>query len=337
MYKRLLCLMLSIAMVFASIPMAFAESKNDPAGETLDEIMDDYYHQLFEVQNVSAADSTRTASLQVQDVRSRAMSRLSAAGYEAYSVEPSTFNKVEKELNTDFEEVGMDPNCSYIVVIGGMEDGSSASARQAASGSFTYTYMGAVHTMRYVTVFPEDDSRYVQSKNYNCLSSESDVGIVNGAINAGVSFLLDLLNTTLRAGTIAGILGIDFNVLDVPQPISLILIGRVRWVRVYTQIYNQAFGRWETWSSVDHMKVSSRVILDEFDSSIDDFVTKLSGNWESEENYSSHYDDFEHRNQQAVLGMLNRSGRHEYVGGAYLYYGTVLALIFNQYKAVSPP
>jgi hypothetical protein len=338
MYKRWLCLMLLIAMVFASIPKVFAESSNCSATETLDEIMDDYYHQLSEVRNDGATDSTRAAGVQVHDVISSTMSRLSASGYNAYSVEPDTFTNVEKELNTDFEEIGMDPNCSYIVVLGVDGDQSSSlTARQTVGSSFTFTYMGYIHTMRYITVFPADDSRYIQSKPYNCLSSETDEGIIKSFLNTGITALLNALNQTLSMGTIAGMFGIDFSVLEMPQPISVTLYGGVRWVRVYTQIYNQAMAKWETWGSVDRMKVTGKLVLHRYESSIDDYVVEEIGAWSSAEIYSSHYHDTTYRNQQAALGLMNRYGRHEYVGGAYMYYGTTLALIFYQYQAVSPP
>jgi hypothetical protein len=142
---------------------------------------------------------------------------------------------------------------------------------------------------------------------------------------------------TLPIGNVAGALGIDVTAFTVPQPISLNMIGGVRWVRVYTQIYDHAFGRWVTWGSVDRMKISAELLLTEYDSSLDKFVTKQKGYCESEEIYSSGYDNYEARNQQAVLGMLNHYPRHTYVGGCYMYYGTTLALIFNQYQAVSPP
>lgn len=161
MFKRFISIVVAIIMFVMMIPSALALSTEEITEPSIDDILDEYCRQAFRAQTNS--DINTCSEEQATDIiKQETIARLWEAGHEAYDVNPDTFSDVESELKTDFAELGLDPNSSYIVVVSG--DGGETgdaytgpSARQIEGGAFEYTYNGITHTMRFLTILPTDN------------------------------------------------------------------------------------------------------------------------------------------------------------------------------------
>lgn len=180
------------------------------------------------------------------------MDTLNAAGYEAYNVTSDNYDALEGELQTDFKDMGLDPNGSYIIVISGEDSENSSSANSRAvslpeqdiiddsGSSFLYYYdiYDRYYTLRYFTVTCTDGE----------VSSDADL-----LSNHGTSFVNQLANSSVSWGVTHSTFRENYGVLRTLMGLSssatysngqLSLYGEATWTRKYVQVYDEQVSAW---------------------------------------------------------------------------------------------
>lgn len=131
-HEKMIALMLSVLIpVGMSIPVFAAQNEEGPV-KTVAEILNDYHAKSFEKQIAQESETVRayarSSGSAEKTLEEETVEELTAAGYEAYNVTSSNYEELEASLKTDFEDLGLDPNESYIIVISGEEaEGTSYS------------------------------------------------------------------------------------------------------------------------------------------------------------------------------------------------------------------
>lgn len=121
--KKVIALILVCCMV---LPMFSASAVEESAARpTIEEILNGYHEKAFAAQtaeeNGGASTYSRSGSGSSQTLEQETVAELTAAGYEAYHVTGDNYEALEETLHTDFAEMGLDPNSSYVVIISGEE------------------------------------------------------------------------------------------------------------------------------------------------------------------------------------------------------------------------
>ena len=171
MFRKMIALLTVFAML---VPLSSAVVADENTSQPkIEEILNSYHEKAFAAQtageNGGASTYARSGSGSAQTLEQETVAELTAAGYEAYNVTGDNYEALEETLQTDFAEMGLDPNSSYVVVIGGEypsgvpAENSQLPARMAPGAdmiqlpsygddAFAYTYEGTTYYMRYVTV-----------------------------------------------------------------------------------------------------------------------------------------------------------------------------------------
>lgn len=145
--------------LLVSLPPAVAADESSIV-PTVEEILSDYHEKAFEaeMQSEAGAYSARSHGGSAKSLEQETVDILTDAGYEAYNVTADNFATMERNLNTDFDSMGMNPNGNYIIVISGDDAyaavnpntrSGSAPGYESGSGNegasqFEYTYNGQV-------------------------------------------------------------------------------------------------------------------------------------------------------------------------------------------------
>lgn len=133
MFQKMIALLVIFAML---VPLSSAVAADEPTSQpTIEEILDGYHEKAFAAQtaeeNGGASAYARSGSGSSQTLEQETVDELTAAGYEAYNVTEDNYEALEESLHTDFSEMGLDPNSSYVVVISG-EDPSGISSEKVS-------------------------------------------------------------------------------------------------------------------------------------------------------------------------------------------------------------
>ena len=288
MKKRMLALFLMLAMLVPLIPAVAADDA--VPRPTVEEILNEYHEKAFEEKAAErsggASAYSRGATNSGKTLEEETVDTLNAAGYEAYNVTSANYETLEEQLQTDFADMGLDPDGSYIITISGDESSPSNNARlvpgtvpsQAPDGGgptfFTYTYNGKSYSMRYVTVTTAENgflgSPYFTInllENYGVIDTWEDLEIPITIVSAIPKFswagdvysLLTplILNTSPR----------QTNTLDLQTASS--------WTVKYTQVYNLATGKWQKRASVEYVKMTYFMGFTYYSSEVNDYVKEL--------------------------------------------------------------
>ena len=114
-----MCLILACIMLVSISPVVAADTmSNQP---TIEEILNEYHQKVFDGQMPNETGNARAYSPRNEEKtpEEETVDALNEAGYEAYHVTEDNYATLENTLKTDFEEMGLDPSCSYIVAISG--------------------------------------------------------------------------------------------------------------------------------------------------------------------------------------------------------------------------
>ena len=109
----------------------------------------------------------------VENIQNNTIEALKDEGTIAYSITPHNYYELEKELNTNFEDMMIEPNSYYIIVQEGENQDNLVSPNKSAGSSFSYTLNGKKYTMRYLTVTAADNSSYGQASIVNLMKSKT--------------------------------------------------------------------------------------------------------------------------------------------------------------------
>jgi len=259
MKKRMIALFLALAMLVPFTP-AVAADDNVPL-PTVEEILSEYHQKAFEAEVVQqtgrASANSRSAGGSGKTLEQETVATLNAAGYEAYNVTSDNYKTLEKQLQTDFSEMGLDSDASYIITISGEENSAGNNARgpsldvvvdQALDGGptyFEYTYGGTTYKMRYVTVTAADQSSLSRSFHYY-LTHEQFPETWNEILDAILMYTVDSLTEHVPIASIFSLMSDVFTddnyvVLETNQ---LTISGNTLWTLKYIQVYDSNTGLW---------------------------------------------------------------------------------------------
>lgn len=307
-------------MVLPMIPASAVEETTTPP--TIEEILNSYHKKAFAAQTAeeNGDASTYARGGSNQTLEQETVAELTAAGYEAYNVTGENYEELEETLNTDFAELGLDPECSYVVVISGSELGENASSTSNpngrvyqpplyedfdgnASGScYTYSYGGQSYTMRRILVTTDEDPNYATSDSVDLIDlmeSNALVELFERFLNHVVTTKLDK-ETESSLGTILSLFGIDFVDIDTTQDCILNFYAGVSRVRSYTQIYESATQTWESWYSAEAATLVTRYSGMYYSRSLKRY-TSINLPENVYPLNSDYYFDYAHQSEQAIL------------------------------------
>lgn len=325
MFKKVICVLI-ICAIFVSISPAVV-AVNTPVKPTIEEILSEYHQAAFQEQNADkqTADSTYSPRSNSKTLEQETVDTLNAAGYEAYNITSTNYETLESELDIDFDELGLDPNYSHIIVISG-EDSENNSVNSNPStraivptpdpggdGSFTFTYNGITYRMRYVTVTSKENPHYAESSPHNLLENYSD-SFLDRFLEAGITAYLDSLNKYVPFGTLLSIIGIsDYINRYRTANSSLTYHAATQWVRTYIQVWSDSYEEWHNASCAEFVDMESKISGYLYDTRSADFldVDELQVN---KREYSSNYYNYTQRKIDAVLGYNSFTIRYDIVG-----------------------
>ena len=297
--KKLISVILALVLLFNMAVPTFATT-NDPASteeQTVDDILNDYHEEIFRAVRNNKLDNQSNSSRSAQTLEEEAVNHLQAAGYEAYHMNISNYGALEEILQTNFDEIGLNPSGSYIIVISGDESESRETTNSRAfvdpepdlvdpgSGEyFTYTYNGITYKMRYVTITGQAYTSAV-SKDLRGTYGQS---FVDRLVNTAVSYVLDNTYKKIPFGTIASLLGLSvtpgYSVRSEWMHFGFIAVR----VRKYIQIWDASVGAWRLTTYVEHASTESSCEGRFFDATANNYIGSYS--WEDDELlYSPNY------------------------------------------------
>ena len=269
------------------------------------------------IASFNVIDDTEISELK-DEIRSDTVEKLNMAGIEAYDVNTQTFESVEEVLNTDFEELGLDKECSYIITVSGESDNDNElSSRLTVGSSFNHTYGGTTYQLRYLTITAADDSSYGKATTVNLLNSSSETLIVN-CLNTAILTTISSINTPL--GVVASICGLDVSKINTARTMTLNTNCGTNWTRVHTQVYSSYDKMWLTGSSVEYVKATSTLSGQYYNKS-NNIYTSVPQNPKTTTKYSSKYYDATWKKDQAVAGYKISVIKWDTVGSVQYKYG----------------
>lgn len=335
MLKKIISLVIIFAML---IPFSSAVAADKPSAQpTVEEILNGYHEKALQAniaqETNGASTYSRQSSGSEKTLEQETVDALTTAGYEAYNVTASNYDTLEKTLKTDFNELGLDPDGSYIVVIRG-EDTPKGSGIAPKSGSllapqvqnsvnsnssFTYTWGNYTLTMRYVTVTANDNSRYAQADACSLLNDSSNSELIEQTLNTTIAYVLDLIGSFIPIGTVLSLSQIKFVSINQVSRTTLDLHAGANWTREYTQVYYESSDTWLSRSSVDYVQLTTLISGLYYDAAENRFIPIS----QSESNvyaYSQYYHDYAWRKQMAARGWYYSVSYNDYSGDVYVYY-----------------
>lgn len=339
MFKKMIALLVIFAML---VPLSSAVAADEPTSQpTIEEILNGYHEKAFAAQtaeeNGGASTYARSGSGSSQTLEQETVDELTAAGYEAYHVTGDNYEALEETLHTDFAEMGLDPNSSYVVVISGEDPATQSNSSSNSnsrmkdfptmedfygdySSTFTYTQDGTTYTMRYVTVTTANDTNLFKYSIYNLSNAFDPTRVSNEALShilyAVVDDLLQVPVSSLIS-LITGSLDDENHILISPE--SLTLHASTAWTRQYIQVQHTATGEWYSsqWSSYAVSRARCVGYLY-------NVVLNAPQWYEGQESscvvYAQLYDDYAQRKRDAVVAYTVRKTTFRGTGDISFYF-----------------
>lgn len=307
--KKFIALLLTLVTVTSIITFPASASETTPEVEKtrLDEIMMDHYADLAQLQTQSEdAQSVdfRSASSAILDLQSKTVAALRAEGYEAYGVNAQTFKETEEILETDLSSAGCDENGTYIIVIEGLESETGDISPQATGNSFSYSYGGKNYTLRYMTIYPEEDPKFNKVDTVNVMDTKVQ-SVFENIINQTLYILADAATagTKIPFGTIASIFNIKVANFSTSSSSKADYSGATAWTRRYTQVYDPIIHDFSNKLFVEEALSQAWLRCIYYDPSIREFVNEQSEK-RKEIIHSDKFDDYKWRKDQAIVAYL---------------------------------
>ena len=343
MKKRMIALLLAFAMLISVAPAAIAD--DTVPRPTVEEILSEYHQKAFEAEVAQqpghASANSRSAGGSGKTLEQETVDTLNAAGYEAYNLTSENYETLEAQLQTDFADMGLDPDGSYIITISGEENSAGNNARgpsldvvvdQAPDGGptiFEYTYGGITYRMRYVTVTSLHDSNYRKSSSHDLLATYSD-SVLDRLLEAGTTAYLDALNKYIPFGTLASILGLSdyLNRYETSES-SLNYFACTVWTRSYIQVWNSFYEDWTNASCVEYVDMQSKISGYLFDKKTGQYID-VDDKDINEREHSNDYYNYEQRKFDAVVGYTLHSVECDVVGSISYYYKDIRIAYHHQ-------
>ena len=173
-------------------------------------------------------------------------------------------------MNTDFSDIGLNPNGSYIVVVHGEDnpDDASNGARVVlppsyedfdgggggsnSNSSFSHTYNGKTYSMRYVTITKADNDAYGMTSDWVDLRRLCNIGNQLNDLNVIVT-ILSSFEPLSDLGTIYSLLMAALSLDSSTQTDSLTCKISSNWTVKYIQVFNAAENTWQFRASTEYV------------------------------------------------------------------------------------
>ena len=328
MKKKIIALTLIFAMLVPFVPATAAEET--AARPTVEEILSQYHQAAFEAEmngEESAAYSPRAGSNE-PTLEQQTVDTLNEAGYEAYNVTADNYDTLEEQLQTDFADMGLDPEGSYIIVIHGEEEQPrNGNARlgdlilpphewepgAGAGGDFEYTYNGITYKMRYVTVTSQNDSNYHLTSDYDLLANYSEAFLDN-LLDLGIEAYLNAVFKRVQLGTILSILNVpDLTRIYRTSESVLHYYAATDWNRSYIQVWNSFYEDWCNASCVEYVDMQAKISGYLYNSATGATID-VENRLVSCREYSANYNNSTQRKIDAVIGYIGNYVQGDVVG-----------------------
>lgn len=310
MKKRFIALFIIFTMLVSISPAVVA---NDTIPRpTVEEILNEYHEKAFEAEiagETSAATYSPRSGSPEKTLEQETVDTLNAAGYEAYNVTAENYEAIEAQLQTNFDDMGLDPNGSYIIAISGeeTEDSSASGINPRAmvpvkpdyDSTFEYTYNGTTYTMRYVTVTAETNN------HLGCSSPPIDLLTEYGAVDAWEDLEIPIsvfssLGMLPYTGTIYSLFTPVILNSSPRQTSTLTLTAGSNWTVKYTQIYNTQAQQWKMCGSIEYVNMSYVINHYHYSSTANAYVQdSISGRYATV--YSTLYNNSETMKERAAF------------------------------------
>ena len=355
MFKKAITFLLIFAML---VPFTAAAAADEPsATPTVEEILSEYHRKAFEAQTQGDSDSASTWSRRSNDgktLEQETVDTLTEAGYEAYNVTADNYDTLEAELKTDFANLGLDPEGSYIMVIGGDEeqDASQELCDQSRLGpdismededfmggsTFSYTQDDTTYKMRYVTITNADVSGELFMHSSYLLSDiqylDEIVGILGEYVleAAGQKFVKGLAEEIVQlipfVGPICTVGSLLFDVGStlMQNPMTLLDPGTLdfragtAWTRSYIQVYNAVTSNWHTAQCSSYAISEARFIGDYVYDPVNNVPIAVGGIIHEGVVYSPYYNNASTRMARAVEGYQYGCVLYDCTGNIDFYF-----------------
>ena len=239
-----------------------------------------------------------------------AVDKLTALGYEAYAISPTSYESVQAELKTNLEAMHISRN-DYCIIIAGEKDGT-----KGAGASFSYTYDGTTYTLRTLIVTAADNSAYGKSSYVNVLSSKVKT-VIQSCLNAAITTAAGAINSNL--GTVATICGLIIDNFSFTQTSTMGLNCGTNWTRAYTQVYDSFYDSWYSGSCTEYVRQFSYMSGTYYSASTNGYVA-VPTNQSTTYTYASNYTNTTWRREHAVLGYYNSYIYYDLTGSVKYYY-----------------
>ena len=339
MIKKIAALTLVFVLLALNFPTANADTYvHQP---TIEDILNEYQRKSFVSSQVSVSDAPATTyALQKnqaeQTIIQETISDLQSAGYIAYNVVASNYNHLENSLNTNFSELGLDPNESYIITIHGENTAGNLRSNgitvlgaptednlDDGSSSFPYTYNGVTYYMRYVTVTPSSNSELRCTSTYALDRIPTKPNYIGDIITTLIAMYIDAVSGKVPLGTIASLLGewatdgTNENNLQLEGDQIVIHAGS-SWTKSYIQVWNDIYDIWQTRQCSEYAYTTaygSGMALNELTEQFEPVI----GATISKTTYSYKYNNTNQRKIDAVQAFLANTAYYTYTGDLDFY------------------
>lgn len=256
--------------------------------------------------------------------------RKNAGGFHAETKAGCLFSStimlaIEETLSTDFEEIGLTPEHTYIIVISGEDN--NAGMRSTVGSSFNYTYNGKSYKMRYMTITAADDPLLGQASAADVLKSNSKT-LIQNCLDTAISTYINSVSTTL--GTVASICGLSVSQFGTAKSSTLTLNGGSNWTRVYTQVWSSYFNAWAYASEVEYVTAVSYMSGLYYSASKNQYVS-VPANSKTKTTYSSCYFDTAWRKEAAAVAFEASQVVYNKVGAVKYRYGGSTKITHNEH------
>ena len=268
MFRKTISIVLCIILILCmSVPAFATPNEIEPAeAKTVEEILNDYHEKSFLIQRMAETDAPAAYSRQGEALRKtleeETVDELAAAGYEAYNVTSENYGDLEVALMTNFSELGLDPNGSYIVVLSGENHSSqvnpnsrsgippeeSLEGGDGGSSYFGYQYNGSIYYLRHIVV-TETTGSFMTESSMTRLGS--DCWFFDLIHDIGCALLVagaDKATAPVPLGTILSLLGgqLDTGNYTLLEDEELVCMANTTWICNAIQIWDGYEEIWDT-------------------------------------------------------------------------------------------
>lgn len=315
--KKWISLILILAML---VPFTPAKATSEPAATpTIEEILNEYHDKAFEasVQGEDGAAATWSGrSGDSKTLEQETVEQLTTAGYAAYNVTSENYNTVADTLNINLAEMGLDPNGSYIVVIGSDVPSENANPNSRVAvppvqedfdgdyGSFEHVYNGTSYTLRYVTVTASINSNLGITSPVELLD-EYDANDAYEDLSLPIT-IVSSIGKLSYIGTLYSLFSSIVPNDNLAQSESLTYRGATNWTVTYIQLKNPNTDEWELRSGFEYATLRYFITHTYHDYITDQYQqTSTSGTYDII--YSKYYNDRTAINDWAVIAYLEHA------------------------------